>query len=130
MAGLYAHISFAPAQAPLSAPGGGEGWGEVGAAAMALRYLVPGLLPELLPEQRLHIRLIVHHQQQQQQPNAHARPPSVANIRRGKVMTNSVNAPTSLSTVIVPPCCCVTMSYAIDSPSPVPSPVGLVVKNG
>src|SRR5271157_2957848 len=54
------------------------------------------------------------------------RVPSVANIRRGNVMTNSVNAPSSLSTVIVPPCCCVTMSYAIDSPSPVPSPVGLV----
>jgi len=31
---------------------------------------------------------------------------------------------------VVPPCCCVTMSQLIESPSPVPSPVGLVVKNG
>jgi hypothetical protein len=30
--------------------------------------------------------------------------------RRGKVTVNSLKAPTSLSTVIVPPCCCVTMS--------------------
>jgi len=43
---------------------------------------------------------------------------------------NSVNSPTSLSTVIVPPCCVVTMSWLIERPRPVPSPVGLVVKNG
>src|SRR3984893_7772096 len=43
---------------------------------------------------------------------------------------NSVNSPTSLSTSIVPPCCCVTMSQLIDRPSPVPSPVGFVVTNG
>ena len=29
---------------------------------------------------------------------------------RGRRTVNSVNAPTSLSTAIVPPCCCVTMS--------------------
>ena len=29
---------------------------------------------------------------------------------RGRRMVNSVKAPTSLSTTIVPPCCCVTMS--------------------
>jgi hypothetical protein len=40
----------------------------------------------------------------------HARSPSVANIWRGRVTTNSVNASISLSTVIVPPCCFVTMS--------------------
>src|ERR1700693_5098543 len=40
----------------------------------------------------------------------HARPPSFVNIWRGSVMTNSVNASTSLSTVLVPPCCFVTMS--------------------
>jgi hypothetical protein len=32
------------------------------------------------------------------------------NIWRGRVTTNSVNSSTSLSTVIVPPCCFVTMS--------------------
>jgi hypothetical protein len=41
-----------------------------------------------------------------------------------------VNAPTSLSTKIVPPCCWVMMSQLIERPNPVPSPVGLVVKNG
>src|SRR6516165_9489946 len=43
---------------------------------------------------------------------------------------NSVNSPTSLSTVIVPPCCVVTMSWLIERPRHVPSPVGVVVKNG
>jgi len=41
-----------------------------------------------------------------------------------------VNSPTRLSTSIVPPCCWVTMSQAIDRPSPVPSPVGFVVTKG
>ena len=36
--------------------------------------------------------------------------PPLANIRRGKVTTNSVNSSTSLSTEIVPPCAFVTMS--------------------
>ena len=44
-----------------------------------------------------------------QSPTFHARSP-FANIWRGRVTTNSVNASTSLSTVIVPPCCFVTMS--------------------
>ena len=61
---------------------------------------------ELLTEQRLDIRLIIDHQHS----NGHARLPPFVNIWRGKVTTNSVNAPTSLSTVIVPPCCFVTMS--------------------
>jgi len=49
---------------------------------------------------------------------------------RGRRIVNSVNSPTRLSTVIVPPCCWVTMSQLIERPSPAPSPVGLVVKNG
>jgi hypothetical protein len=49
---------------------------------------------------------------------------------RGRRIANSVNSPTRLSTAIVPPCCWVTMSQLIDRPRPVPSPVGLVVKNG
>ena len=40
----------------------------------------------------------------------HARLPPFVNIWRGRVTTNSVNSSTSLSTVIVPPCCFVTMS--------------------
>ena len=35
----------------------------------------------------------------------HARFPPFVNIWRGRVTTNSVNSSTSLSTVIVPPCC-------------------------
>src|SRR5215472_5919364 len=49
---------------------------------------------------------------------------------RGKRIVNSVNSPSRLSTAIVPPCCWVTMSQLIERPKPVPSPVGLVVKNG
>jgi hypothetical protein len=40
-----------------------------------------------------------------------------------------VPRPTSLATVIVPPKP-VTMRWQIDSPRPVPTPTGLVVKNG
>jgi hypothetical protein len=49
---------------------------------------------------------------------------------RGSVMMNSVNSPGSVSTSIRPPCCLTTMSWLIDSPRPVPSPAGLVVKKG
>ena len=43
---------------------------------------------------------------------------------------NSVNTSGSVSTSIRPPCCLTMMSCVIERPSPVPSPVGLVVKNG
>ncbi len=49
---------------------------------------------------------------------------------RGSVMMNSVNTPGFVSTSILPPCCLTMMSWLIESPSPVPSPAGLVVKNG
>jgi hypothetical protein len=45
-------------------------------------------------------------------------------------MTNSVNSFGAESTAIVPPCCFPTMSKLSDSPRPVPSPAGFVVKNG
>ena len=41
---------------------------------------------------------------------AHAVHPATARPRRGSRTVNSVKSPTSLSTVIVPPCCCVTIS--------------------
>ena len=53
-----------------------------------------------------------------------------AGMRRGNVMMNSVNEPGSLTTSILPPCCFTTISWLMDNPSPVPSPAGLVVKNG
>src|SRR6185295_12159642 len=83
---------------------------------------------ELLAEQRLDIGLVVDHQDQQ----AHASPPDFASeaAARGSTMRNSVNSPGWLSTSIVPACCLTTMSWLSDSPSPVPSPAGLVVKNG
>ena len=43
---------------------------------------------------------------------------------------NSVPSPSFVSTSSVPPCPFTTISYASDSPNPVPSPVGLVVKKG
>jgi hypothetical protein len=49
---------------------------------------------------------------------------------RGNTTLNSVNSPGSVSTSMLPPCCFTIMSWLIDRPSPVPSPEGLVVKNG
>src|SRR3954454_17062487 len=51
-------------------------------------------------------------------------------LMRGNTILNSVNSPGLVSTSIVPPCCLTMMSWLIDRPSPVPSPAGLVVKNG
>nr|WP_317197804.1 hypothetical protein [Hymenobacter siberiensis] len=41
-----------------------------------------------------------------------------------------MNSPSSVSTVSVPWWPFVIISYASDNPRPVPSPAGLVVKNG
>src|SRR6476620_9043852 len=49
---------------------------------------------------------------------------------RGNTILNSVKSPGSVSTSMLPPCCFTIMSWLIDRPSPVPSPAGLVVKNG
>src|SRR6202043_601056 len=86
------------------------------------------IAPELLAKQRLDIRLVVD----DQDVNAQIEPPELAwaTAVRGSVIINSVNAPGSVSTSIVPPCCFTTISWLIDKPSPVPSPAGLVVKNG
>ena len=40
----------------------------------------------------------------------HRKPDTPVGVVRGKRTVNSVNSPTRLSTVIVPPCCWVTMS--------------------
>src|SRR5271166_3082674 len=44
-------------------------------------------------------------------------------------MRNAVPRPASLSTWMLPPLC-FTIPYTVDNPSPVPLPIGLVVKNG
>ena len=49
---------------------------------------------------------------------------------RGRTILNSVNSPGSVSTSIVPACCFTMMSWLSERPRPVPSPAGLVVKNG
>jgi hypothetical protein len=48
---------------------------------------------------------------------------------RGKITVKVVPSPTLLSARIVPPSA-VTMPWQMDSPRPVPTPTGLVVKNG
>src|SRR5450759_2402405 len=49
---------------------------------------------------------------------------------RGNTILNAVKSPGSDVTSMLPPCCFTIMSWLIDRPSPVPSPEGLVVKNG
>ena len=49
---------------------------------------------------------------------------------RGRVTMISVNSPGCVSTSIEPACCLTIMSWLMERPRPVPSPVGLVVKNG
>src|SRR4029077_5652570 len=84
--------------------------------------------PELLPEQRLDVGLVVYHKNQ----NAHVLPRSPPDklLFLGRTIVNSANCPGSVATSIVPPCCFTMMSCVIESPRPVPSPAGLVVKNG
>ena len=57
-------------------------------------------------------------------------PGSRIELARGTTSLNSVKAPSSVATSSVPPCCLTTMSWLRDRPRPVPSPAGLVVKNG
>src|SRR5262249_861898 len=49
---------------------------------------------------------------------------------RGRTILISVKTPGCVSTSIVPACCFTMMSWLIERPRPVPSPVGLVVKKG
>ena len=49
---------------------------------------------------------------------------------RGNTILNWVKSPGSVSTSMLPPCCFTIMSWLMDRPSPVPSPEGLVAKNG
>src|SRR4030081_818839 len=86
------------------------------------------IAPELLTEQGLDIGLVID----DEYVNAQCVPPVFvcATAVRGSVIMNSVNAPGSVLTSILPPCCFTTMSWLIDRPSPVPSPAGLVVKKG
>src|SRR2546430_912975 len=86
------------------------------------------LLTEFLQHQRLKIALVIDYED----GSAQLAPPvlALAAAARGNVIINSVNAPGSVTTSILPPCCFTTMSWLIDRPSPVPSPAGVVVKNG
>src|SRR5580692_3423986 len=87
---------------------------------------------KLLTEQVCDVGLIVNHQNQ----DTHVGPRffswdfSWTLLVLGRTILNSVNSPGLVSTSIVPPCCLTMMSWLIERPSPVPSPAGLVVKNG
>src|SRR5262249_45161376 len=84
---------------------------------------------ELLAKQMFDVGFVINHKDIGVQFLC---PPASAcyGMTRGNVIMNSVNEPGSVTTSIVPPCCFTTMSWLIDSPSPVPSPAGFVVKNG
>jgi hypothetical protein len=62
----------------------------------------------------------------------HARPADLAagTATRGRVILNSVNSLGLVSTSIDPACCLTMISWLMESPRPVPSPAGLVVKKG
>src|SRR5277367_4543682 len=110
-----------------------------------IEFTVPDLTAKPLLYERFQIRLVVDDEDRR----GHASPPLPAPaagiiaagviaagiiapgiIAPGNVTMNSVNAPGSVSTSKVPPCCLTTMSKLKDRPRPVPSPAGLVVKNG
>ena len=68
---------------------------------------LPHLAAKTLAEQLGDVGLVID----DQDADAHAAPlDQAARRRRGRRTVNSVKVPGSLSTVIVPPCCCVTMS--------------------
>src|SRR5262245_25810058 len=85
-------------------------------------------MPELLAKQHLNVQLIVDHKNEESHVDTPCLPMAAA--LRGRVMRKAVNSPGVVSTSIDPPCCLTTMSWLMDRPSPVPSPAGLVVKNG
>src|SRR5262249_55635848 len=84
------------------------------------------LMTKPLPKKLSYIEFVIHHQD----ADTHDAASAAVRRVRGRRIVNSVNSPSRLSTAIVPPCCWVTMSQLIERPRPVPSPVGLVVKNG
>ena len=86
------------------------------------------LAAEVLAEQRLHVGFVVDDEDEQ----GHAWPPDCPSLAalRGSTILNSVNSPSSVSTSMVPECCLTMMSWLSESPRPVPSPAGFVVKNG
>src|SRR5262249_13774491 len=89
--------------------------------------VLTGLTTKPLPKELSHVGLIVD----DQDAETHKVISAVVVYRgRGRRIVNSVNSPTRLPTSIEPRGWCVTMSYAIDSPNPVPSPAGFVVTNG
>src|SRR5207237_68572 len=79
---------------------------------------------EAPPDQRLDIGLVIDHQDSRRRAHAGSA------ARRGTVIVNSVYSPSCESTLISPRCSPTTISWLSESPSPVPSPAALVVKNG
>src|SRR5258705_9862419 len=83
--------------------------------------------PKLLAKQILDIGFVINDKNKE----AHLSAPGLLGAAiRGRIILNSVNSPGRVSTSIDPACCLTIMSWLRERPRPVPSPGGLVVKNG
>src|SRR3954471_7347474 len=101
-----------------------------GSRLSELHHEAPGphILSEPLPKQQLDVGLVVDDEDQHAHGLTSSFAPEVA--ERGRKILNSVYSPGLVSTSIEPRCCFTTMSWLRESPRPVPSPAGFVVKKG
>src|SRR5712672_3398662 len=83
--------------------------------------------PKLLAKQIFDIGFVVNDKNKERHLSA---PGLLGAAIRGRITLNSVNSPGRVSTSIDPACCLTIISWRSEGPRPVPSPGGLVVKNG
>src|SRR5260370_1778988 len=83
--------------------------------------------PKLLTKKVLRIGFVVNDKNKEARLSG---PGLLGAAIRGRMTLNSVNSPGRVSTSIDPACCLTIISWLSERPRPVPSPGGLVVKNG